>query len=226
MVVCLFDIDGTLLRSGGAGQAAMEFAMEREFGITAPTEGISVAGRTDFAITADLLKFHGVEVSSDNRRRLLAGYLARLPEELKCRSGLLLPGVVELLERLSELENTTLGLLTGNFAAGAVCKLEHFDIAHHFHFGGYGDVHHHRDDVAREAFREAQRFLNRDVSPSDVWVIGDTPSDVQCGRAINANVIAVATGLFTHAELEVTNPDHLFADFSAVDDVLGCWPKV
>jgi phosphoglycolate phosphatase-like HAD superfamily hydrolase len=115
----------------------------------------------------------------------------------------------------------TMGLLTGNFEAGAVCKLEHYKIADYFAFGGYGDVHRHRDDVARDSLGKAQQYLNAEISPSDVWVIGDTPSDVQCGRAIGANVIAVATGLFKLEELEATNPDHLFADFADVDRVVS-----
>jgi phosphoglycolate phosphatase len=221
MKVCLFDIDGTLLSSGGVGQAAMEHSLEHEFGITRPTEGISVAGRTDFAITSDLMEFHGVEVSEENRKRLLDGYINRLPEEMANRTGLVLPGVVELLERLSS-GDSALGLLTGNFEAGAACKMNHYNLAHHFHFGAYGDAHRHRDDVARESFLRAQQFLKTDISPQDVRVIGDTPSDVQCGRAIGAKVIAVATGLFSFDELALTNPDHLFKDFSAVDEVMAC----
>jgi phosphoglycolate phosphatase len=223
MLICLFDIDGTLLSSGGAGQAGMEFALESQFGITQPTEGISVAGRTDFAITSDLLEYHGIEASAENRLLLRDAYLAQLPAELSKRAGLVLPGVVELLERLSERNDVKLGLLTGNFAAGAACKLEHYQLDQYFQFGGYGDDERHRDDVARVAFAEAQRVLRREIDPNDVWVIGDTPADVQCGRAIQANVVAVATGLFSYADLEATQPDHLFADFESVNNVLACF---
>jgi phosphoglycolate phosphatase len=224
MAICLFDIDGTLLSSGGAGQAAMEFAMEKQFGITEPTEGISVAGRCDFAITSDLLKFHNVDPSDENRCLLRDRYLDRLPEELGLRPGLILPGVEELLRRLSE-NSHVLGLLTGNFQAGATCKLEHFQLAEFFNFGGFGDEHSLRDDVAREAFQQAKEFLDREIDAKEVWVIGDTPADVQCGRAINANVIAVATGMFSFDQLKETQPDHLFADFSQVDEFVKLLSK-
>ena len=219
MPVYLFDIDGTLLRSGGAGQAAMEVGLERAFGITAPTEGISVAGRTDFAIIGDLLEFHGVAVTTENRQRIIDEYLSHLPVELAAREGLLLPGVVELLDRLNTVENAHLGLLTGNLRRGAELKLTHFELIHHFRWGGFGDEHAHRDDVARAAFAEVLSDLPHAESDA-VWVIGDTPADVQCGRAIGARVLAVATGLYSSEQLAATEPDHLVADFSDVQAIL------
>ncbi|MFP6765580.1 MAG: HAD hydrolase-like protein, partial [Planctomycetaceae bacterium] len=119
MHVLLFDIDGTLLKSGGAGQAAMERALESLFDVSAPTDGIQAAGRTDFAITSELLEYHGVDSSSDNRQRFLDRYLSHLPDELSSRDGLVLPGVPELLESLSKRATVHLGLLTGNLQRGA-----------------------------------------------------------------------------------------------------------
>ena len=125
-----------------------------------------------------------------------------------------LPGVVTLLERLAKRSDVTLGLLTGNFREAARIKLEHHAIDQHFHFGGYGDHHHDRDDVARVAFDEARRHLGCEIHPQSVCVIGDTPSDVKCARAIGARAIAVATGMFNVDELARTDPDELYADFS------------
>lgn len=214
MHVCLFDIDGTLLNTGGAGQAAMEAALATEFGVTAPTEGISTAGRTDRAITVDLLRFHALADDEATWSRLLAAYLLELPKQLSGRDGLVLPGVVQLMAELAARDDVVLGLLTGNFREGARIKLEHYELQQHFPFGGFGDHHHDRDDVARESLEEARRHRPEDIVLERVWVIGDTPADVRCGRAIGAKVIAVATGMYEIGVLESQEPDHLFADFS------------
>ena len=214
MHVCLFDIDGTLLNTGGAGQAAMEAAMEAEFGITAPTEGISTAGRTDRAIVADLLEYHGIGRSGQILERFLAAYLLELPKSLQQSHGLILPGIPALLTSLSRLDNVILGLLTGNFREGARLKLEFYGLDHHFEFGGFGDSHLDRDDVAREALDEAHNRVNGSITLEGVWVVGDTPADIQCGRAIGAHVVAVGTGLYSTAELEAAEPDHLLSDLS------------
>lgn len=220
MRVLLFDIDGTLLSSGGAGQAAMEQALESAFGITAPTEGISYAGRTDHAITSEMLAFHGVDLTANNQQTFYEHYLTHLPRHLEQREGLVLPGVESLLLQLQARSHCLLGLLTGNFQRGAEIKLSHYDLSHLFQFGGYGDVHHDRDDVAREALLQAKRVLGTQ-SPSEVWVIGDTPNDVKCARAIGARVLAVATGHFSVNELVPTEPDHLVADLSDVKAIVN-----
>ncbi len=219
MRVLLFDIDGTLLNSGGAGQAAMEDALESAFGVTAPTDGIPVAGRTDRAITTDMLKFHNIPITQDNWQLLYEHYLSRLPQHLESRGGLILPGVVNLLDQLAAEASCFLGLLTGNFRRGAELKLGHFQLSHHFRCGGYGDHHHDRDDVAREAKQDALQTLGR-TEHDDVWVIGDTPNDVKCGRAIGAKVVAVATGHYTSDELRRTQPDYLFESFTDVATVV------
>ncbi len=214
MQVCLFDIDGTLLNTGGAGQAAMEAAIEAEFGITAPTEGISTAGRTDRAIVADLLDCHGIGHGRKNLERFLTAYLLELPKSLQQSQGLVLPGIPALLASLSRLDNVILGLLTGNFREGARIKLEFYGLYHHFDFGGFGDSHLDRDDVAREALDEAHNRVNGSIALDRVWVVGDTPADIQCGRAIGAQVVAVGTGLYSIAELEAAEPDYLLSDLS------------
>lgn len=222
-IVCLFDIDGTLLSSGGAGQHAMEQALLETFGVTGPYHDIKAAGRTDKAITTDLFNHHQIEISEENWDRFLNSYVSHLPNSLATQNGKVLPGIIEILQSLSENEATSLGLLTGNLKVGAELKLQHFELDHHFHFGGFGDVHHNRDDVARTAYQKACSFLNRDVRSEDVWVIGDTPDDVTCGRAIGANTIAVATGVYNSDVLQAAQPDYLFEDFTDVEDVLKCF---
>ncbi len=197
----------------------MEDALEVAFGVTAQTEGIPVAGRTDRAITTDMFRFHGIEHSDDNWLRFVTTYLTHLPQQLAAREGLILPGVVELLKQLSGRTDCILGLLTGNFQRGAELKLKHFNLLHHFRFGGYGDEHHDRDDVARAAVANGRVHLNA-AHFEDVWVLGDTPADVKCGRAIGAKVVAVSTGHYSREQLQPTEPDYLFTDFSDVETVV------
>lgn len=212
--ICLFDIDGTLLNTGGAGQLAMERALAREFGVHGPYTDIPSAGRTDRAITTDLFAFHELEVSADEWSRFMVTYFNLLPEAMAELDGRVLPGIVSLLNALADRGDVALGLLTGNFREGAMLKLRHYDIHSHFSFGGFGDEHFDRDDVARVALTDTIRFLNRQVEPTEVLVIGDTPNDVKCARAIGARAVAVGTGIFTFDALQQTRPDHLFADFS------------
>ena len=216
MNVFLFDIDGTLIDAGGAGQAAMEASLAEEFGASQPVTGISTAGRTDRAIAMDLFQFHGIEFSEERWSRYLNSYFRQLPASLQTRSGVVLPGVTGLLDRLSGHENVKLGLLTGNFSEGAKLKLSHYQLDHHFPFGGFGDEYLDRDDVARDALRTVNQ-RHPDVSPDRIWVIGDTPSDIRCGRAIGAKVLAVATGMFARHELEPHLPDLLLNDLDEAD---------
>ena len=212
--VCLFDIDGTLLNTGGAGQRGMERALASAFEFGDLTHDIPAAGRTDRAIVTDLFAHHGIENGPETWEPFQQAYLRHLPETLAELDGRVLPGVVEILDALAARPDVDLGLLTGNFRAGADLKLQHYGLDHHFSFGGFGDTHFHRDDVAREALAEAQRHLDREVSVDHIWVIGDTPSDVRCARAIGARAVAVATGIFSEADLRDSDPDYLFADFS------------
>jgi phosphoglycolate phosphatase-like HAD superfamily hydrolase len=218
--VCLFDIDGTLLTTGGAGQLAMERALAAVFGLQEIRGEILAAGRTDRAITADLFREHRITAAPEEWQRFQEEYLRHLPLAMQELGGRLLPGIAALLAVLADRDDVAIGLLTGNFRAGAVLKLRHFAIDHHFQFGGYGDEHHERDDVARLALSEAVRHLRREVDPQRVWVLGDTPADVRCARAIGANAVAVATGIFPHADLLATRPDLLFHDFSDAGPLL------
>jgi phosphoglycolate phosphatase len=219
MHVLLFDIDGTLLASGGAGQAAMEAALRKEFLPTLPPVDIPTAGRTDRAICMDLFQKFNLAPSAETWTRFCTAYFDELPRHLRQRTGLVLPGVKDLLGRLSEREDVLIGLLTGNFREGARLKLVHYELHHHFQCGGYGDHHLDRDDVAREAW-QAVREIAPHAELDRTWVIGDTPSDIRCARAIGAKVLAVATGMFGVDELAPHGPDALRADVSDHEDVL------
>ena len=183
MLILLFDIDGTLVRTGGAGKAAMEAALCEEFGVTLSAEEVPYSGRTDRAIGRDLLTAHGLEPSAANQTRLVDGYLERLPGRLAALGGEVCPGVRELLAALRGRADVRLGLLTGNVRRGAELKLGHFGLWDEFPLGGgFGDDHEDRDDVARAAVRALRDHA--DFRPEDVWVVGDTPLDIRCARAV------------------------------------------
>jgi phosphoglycolate phosphatase len=222
MHILLFDIDGTLIRSGGAGKDALESALAEVFGLEDVRDGVPYSGRTDTAIARELLAVHGIEPSEANLLRLKEAYLERLPQSLRAFEGIVLPGVVDLLNRLRG-GRAAVGLLTGNIRRGAEHKLRHFGIWEHFGFGGFGDDTSNRDDVARAALRETERHLKRQVNPRDVWVIGDTPLDVQCARAIGARAVAVCTGWHCLDELHACGPDWVLNDLSDTAALLAKW---
>ena len=222
MRAILFDIDGTLVRTGGAGKAAMEAALCEEFGVRLNSEEIPYSGRTDVAIGHDLLAAHGIEPTA-NHARLVEGYLARLPYYLGRFPGRVCPGVTELLAELRKRSDVVLGLLTGNVRRGAERKLGHYGLWGNFAVGGFGDDHADRDDVARAALDSVVRHVGGPVDPADVWVIGDTPLDVKCARAIGARVAAVATGWHHLEDLRASEPDLALADLSDPAELLRAW---
>ena len=156
--------------------------------------------------------------------RFLRGYLQRLERTLTTRRGALLPGVLPLLRAIRERSDIAMGILTGNVAAGARLKLEHYGIASFFDFGGYGDHHTDRGDIAADALGAADAFLRTTrrlpATPARTTVIGDTPEDVRCARSIAAKAIAVATGDSSLSELTAAAPDRAFSDLTDRDAIL------
>lgn len=221
MRVLLFDIDGTLIRSGGAGKAAMEAGLRTAFGVPVVRDQVPYSGRTDFGIARELLTLHGVEPTDDHVHQLHRAYLGHLPAMLKRRGGEVLPGIEAALR--GERQGAVVGLLTGNIRAGAEVKLRHFGLWDHFPFGGFADGLDDRDDVARRALAEAERHVGRPIDPADVWVIGDTPLDVKCARAIGAKAVVVQTGWHHRDELVACGPDHLLPDFTHAGELLSQW---
>ena len=223
MHVCLFDIDGTLIASGGAGKAALEKALATEFGITKLIDKLQLSGRPDRAILRDLFRLHVIDDTPENWRRITEAYLRELPACLAASRGCVLPGNAELLQQRHGRADVAVGLLTGNIRAGARVKLGHFGLYDYFAFGGFGDHHFDRDDVAREAWDEIHRRFNGSVAAERVWVIGDTPLDVRCARCIGARAVAVATGWHSRDELAAHAPDLLLTDLSDPQPLLSNW---
>lgn len=181
MLTLLFDIDGTLINTGGAGGTALIEAFREDFGIDNPAQ-VPFSGRTDRGIGTNLFEQHGIEDSPENWQRLRDGYITRLPVHLPQRDGRVLDGVLSLLEQLQSREAVGVGLLTGNLQEGARIKLSYFGLFEHFRFGGFGDDHRNRDGVAEAALVAAKNHANGNFDPGRTWVIGDTPLDITCAR--------------------------------------------
>lgn len=219
MRVFLFDIDGTLISTGGAGRAALEAALATAFALPAEFPEISLGGRTDRAIARDVMTHFGLEDSAENWNRYRQAYLAHLPACLARLRGRVLPGMAEAAAEIARRGDALIGLLTGNVVAGAQCKLGYFGLWDHFPFGGFGDRHVDRADVAREALAAAERHGGRPLDLDQVWVVGDTPLDVACARAVGARAVAVATGGVDREALAAAAPDLLLDDFSQWRDL-------
>jgi phosphoglycolate phosphatase-like HAD superfamily hydrolase len=230
MHICLLDIDGTLLLTGGAGQAAFAQTLAAEFGIAEIISSVMFAGRSDRAIAMDLFRAHGVEETTENWQRFCAGYLSHLEAALEARQGLLLPGATELVTALAKRDDVALGLLTGNVREGAKRKLTHYNLWHWFAFGGYGDDHVDRCDIAASALAAAREHINGRANGSarngkkfegEIIVIGDTPNDITCGRSIGACCVAVPTGHTKADELRRSNPDLLLDTLEDIGPILS-----
>ena len=217
----LFDIDGTLITSGGAGEAALKDAMRSRFGVEEDLAGIILAGATDARIARELLEKHGIAVSSENVAALLDTYLGHLSDRIGRHDGKLLPGIVPLLNVLSQREDAVLALLTGNVSRGAEIKLTHYGVWDFFEFGAFADDHHDRNELGKFARARALERHGEEFPPSRIYVIGDTPKDIECGRAIGACTVAIATGHYSAAELKDHSPDFLFEDLSDTDRVVS-----
>jgi phosphoglycolate phosphatase len=210
----LWDIDGTLIVSGRAGIFALAKAFRKIYGHEPDFSKLDVSGRTDKWIARKVLEQQAIEPTAENIHVYLEAYLECLLEELQSRPGRVLPGIVELLEKFRADPLVVQGLLTGNLERGARIKLEHFKVWHYFEFGAFGDDSPVRNELGPHAVRRAAEKHSTEFSPDHIFVIGDTPHDIECGKAIGAKTIGVATGTFSLATLQEHQPTAVFADFS------------
>ena len=228
----LFDIDGTLIDTEGAGlrsfSEAFYLAFPEHSGQLFPP--LELGGATDHGLIMHLFEHFGLEDLPLHRRRFFESYTGKLAASLEHFSkegrGRLLPGVVDLLDALAGDDDVALAVLTGNTEAGARVKLRHFQIDHYFSVGAYGDDHHYRNELGPIARERARQQCGREFRPSEIVVIGDTLRDIACARAFGAKVIAVATGAATRAELAAASPDILLDDFSDRERVLDAFQSV
>lgn len=205
LITILFDIDGTLIRSGGAGLIAIEVALRRMFNLNGISK-VEVHGRTDNGILNDIFAAHSLSFD-EHRETFNSHYWSELPESLSRCPGQILPGVNQLLTVLAAKDNVAMGLLTGNSRRASEIKLQHFGLTEYFEFGGYGDHHSDRNEVARMARDSAEEFLGGDFDPGRLWVVGDTVNDIRCARSINSKVVAVETGGCDPQSLVAAGPD-------------------
>lgn len=213
----LFDIDGTLIRTGGAGMAAFQRTGEVAFQVPDGMRGLNFAGRTDTSLVRQFFLGHGIEPSKENFARFLDHYVFLLDALLPLHTGAVCPGVTGFLDALRALSPTPLiGLQTGNIRLGAEIKLRHYGLWHHFELGGFGDDNEDRRELTRVAWERAGRRLRGGLDPAEVLVVGDTPHDVDCAHALGARVLAVTTGGSTREELAAHRPDWLVDNLTAV----------
>ena len=216
----LFDIDGTLVDTGGAGMTALVDATREVFGDDGPK--LDLAGATDSGLLKNIYKSFGREEDEVTSARYFDLYLARLEVNLRdaCFGGRALEGVLSILDEL-ETAQVGKGLLTGNIAAGAEVKMRHYGMDHFFAFGAYGDDHFDRNKLGPIALERAREVLGRTFSPVETVVVGDTPKDIWCAQAMGAKSVCVATGSFSAEQLEAEGADVVFEDFSDVEGVLA-----
>ena len=223
MSLVLFDIDGTLLLSGGAGVRAMTRAFAEVFGVADAFAASDVAGRTDTFLVTTALQRAGLPDTPEQHLRFRAAYAGILREEMlqppRGRCGLM-PGVTELLDALQADDGAHLALLTGNFEPAAYTKLGHFGIDRFFTWGAFGEESADRNELARVARRRAEERALPAAVRDRIVVVGDTPHDIACARAIDARVIAVATGNFSTDALADAGADVVLPDLSDTARVL------
>ena len=226
MRLLLFDIDGTLVLTGGAGSRAMTRAFAETHGLEDALQKVDLAGRTDRIIMRDALTHAGRDHEDVDLDEFRVAYCSALREEIQKpgtgRRGLL-PGVRPLLDALAARDDVRLALLTGNFRASAEIKLAAFGVWDYFSWGAFADDAIERDDLIRIAHARHETEHGWLIEPDAVVVIGDTPHDIRCARAGGAKAVAVATGNYDLEALRGHQPDALFADLSdtaAVLDVL------
>jgi phosphoglycolate phosphatase len=220
----LFDIDGTLVHTGGAGVKAFAKVFATEFGATDGFERLKFAGRTDVNLVREFFGYHGIPETPGNFERFFERYVFWLDHILAGSHVEMCPGVREFIADLRALPHPPLlGLLTGNIRLGAEIKLRHFGLWDEFLTGGFADDSEDRSGIAAAARDRGSRLLNEPLRGDEVLVIGDTPLDIRCARAIDAKILAVATGGAKLEELQRNEPDWAVADLRQIraEEVCG-----
>jgi phosphoglycolate phosphatase-like HAD superfamily hydrolase len=222
MKILLFDIDGTLIHSGGSGKHAMEAAFEEIYGIANGLENVLLAGQTDPKILLDAFQKHNLAWKDEQVEKFKERYFIHLVEDMQRPrpKRRIMPGFPQLLDEIKKMPEVHIGLLTGNWIRGAEIKLHYFDLWKYFEFGAFGDDETDRNKLVPHALRRAEEKFDIRPQHDRVYVIGDTPRDIQCARPHGATAVAVATGEYSVEELRAEKPDFLFTDFSEVEKVL------
>ena len=212
MKLILWDIDGTLVCTGRAGERALLRALKELAGIDGTLDAIDYRGRTDVFIADGILKHYNVPTGPTTLHDFTELYLRFLTLELPSTEGKTHPGILDILEAAHQRDDLAQGLLTGNLKQGAKIKLEHYNVWHYFEFGAFADDSRLRNDLGPFALRRAGEIHAETFDPKDVFIVGDTQHDIECAKVIGANSIAVATGHYSLEELAKFQPTALLPD--------------
>ncbi len=218
----LFDIDGTLLMTGGAGKEAFNQVFSDHYGVAEAWRDIHPDGRTDPSLIFELFEKNlGRRPAPEEMQRVSSAYTVAFEKALpKSERFRLLPGVVELLDCLSDRGIGLLGLATGNFESTAGHKLRHGGLHHYFQFGGYGSDHAQRLELTRTAIERGRTLLGRSIPNEEIILVGDTLHDIDCGRRLDLTTIAVATGTTPRSVLEGARPDFVLDELTPLEEVI------
>lgn len=218
MRLILFDIDGTLIDSGGAGTRSLDLALKELFSVENGFYGISMAGKTDTQIIKEGLMKHGMSADG-NVESIVRVYLNHLREEINNDRKHVKPGIYELLENLQQRRESGLGLLTGNLEQGARIKLEPFGLNKYFSSGAFGSDDEDRNNLLPIAVNRFEELFRIKIEIDSCIIVGDTPRDVECAHIYGAMCIGVATGPYSVEDLIAAGADYVFKDLSGNDSL-------
>ncbi|MGO9378147.1 MAG: HAD family hydrolase [Dissulfurispiraceae bacterium] len=222
MQLILFDIDGTLVDSGGAGVRALDYAFKEVLSIENAFRDVSMAGKTDLQIVKEGLSMHGLPSDNGFVSQIIDSYIRHLSVEINHGDKHLKPGIVEALRALKAHNGRyQIGLLTGNLEQGARIKLGAFGLNEYFATGAFGSDHEDRNKLLPIAVERFKIITGREFDFTDCVIIGDTPRDVMCARPYNAICIAVATGPYGARSLVAAGADVVVEDLSDTDHFLN-----
>jgi phosphoglycolate phosphatase len=213
MRLILFDIDGTLIDSGGAGVRSLDLALKDLFSIDNGFHGISMAGKTDTQIIKEGIMKHGLSANG-TIDAVIKAYLNYLRREINNDRKHVKPGIYEVLEELKPLQDLGLGLLTGNIEQGARIKLEPFRLNEYFPAGAFGSDDEDRNNLLPIAIKRFEELFQQKIEADNCIIVGDTPRDVECAHIYGAMCIAVATGPYSYEDLIEAGADYVVHDLS------------
>jgi phosphoglycolate phosphatase-like HAD superfamily hydrolase len=217
----LFDIDGTLMDTGGAGTRSLNIAFRDVFSIEDAFSGITMAGKTDVQIIKEAFSVHKIPDDNGALPSLLSRYVVSLKREIDKSRKHLKPGVLDILKRFREIAACHIGLLTGNIEEGARIKLECFGLNEYFEAGAFGSDDEDRNRLLPVAVRKFSLLKKVTIAYSNCIVIGDTPRDVSCSRRYGAVAVAVSTGPYSYDSLLRTGANLVVHDLSKTEEILS-----